>query len=357
MKTKIFSKLVLIALTTLSLSANALEIPNELGAPKATESAETYKVIYGSVKVENDLQRVIVTVPNTKGPHPAFMLIGGLGCYSVDFSGAGPHIESYKKIIEFMAQRGFVTMRVEKTGMGDSKGKPCAEQNFDRELAGFVAGAKALKSYSFVNPERVSIFGHSIGGVIAPLLIEQVPVHAAIVMGTLAERWYDYDRTNNIRQMYLANMTSQQITAALKTHDLVAKEYFINKKTPDEILKMYPDGASYMQFPAHYTYMQQLADLDLETSWKKSEAKVFMILGKADFIGSQWEEIEKFSKNINEVRQVKIQTENMASLDHFFRNPNTWAESFYNITLLGAPLIFQDQFLVNLENKIPELKD
>ena len=356
MKTKIFSKLVLIVLTLTGLVANALEIPNELGAPKATETAASYKVIYGSVKVNQDLQRVIVTVPNSKGPHPAFMLIGGLGCYSVDFSDAGPHIESYKKIIEFMALQGFVTMRVEKTGMGDSQGQACAEQNFDRELAGYIAGIKALKSYSFVNAERVSIFGHSIGGVIAPLLIEQVPVHAAIVMGTLAERWYDYDRTNTIRQLYLSGATAPQVASEIKIHDLVAKEFFINKKTPAEIKKVYPNGAHYLEFPVHYTYMQQLADLDLATSWKKTDAKVFMILGKADFIGSQWEEVESFSQNINEVRTQKIQTENMPSLDHFFRNANTWAESFYSVSLMGAPLVFQDNFLTNLANKIPELK-
>ncbi|AZZ37476.1 hypothetical protein CIK05_11955 [Bdellovibrio sp. qaytius] len=359
MNIKKISKLICICLILTAVNAPASEessIPNELGAPKAYETSADYSVQYGSVKVANELQRVIVTIPNKTGPHPALLLVGGLGCYSLDFSGAVPTVDAYKKIIEFMTKNGFVTMRVEKTGMGDSKGQACAEQNFDRELAGYVAGLKALKSYNFVNSDRVSIFGHSIGGVIAPLLIEQVPVHTVIVMGTLAERWYDYDHTNNMRQLLLSGMTPEQVTNEMKIHDYVAKEFFINKKTPAEILKVYPQGKFYLEFPAHYTYMQQLADLDLAKNWVKSSAKVFMLLGNGDFIGSQWPEIQKFNSGINKTREVKIQAEQVPSLDHFFRNADSMAESFYNISLAGTPLVFQDKFLDVLASKIPEMK-
>lgn len=356
MNVKNISKLICIIVILTGANSLAAVIPNELGAPKAQETSADHTVQYGSIEVAGELQRVIVTVPKSKGPHPALLFVGGLGCYSLDFSGAGPHIESYKKIIEFMSKNGFVTMRVEKTGMGDSQGKPCAEQNFDRELAGYLAGLKALKNYSFVNADRVSIFGHSIGGVIAPLLLEQASVHTVIVMGSLAERWYDYDRTNTIRQLYLAGYTAEQVAQELQIRDYVAKEFYIGKKTPDQIKQVYPAGAAYLEFPAHYTYMQQLADLDLNVSWKKSSAKVFMLLGKADFIGSQWPELQSFSKDINQTRAVKVQIEEVPALDHFFRNANSWAESFYNVSLTGQPLVFQDEFLNVLANKIPEMK-
>ncbi len=356
MNVKNISKLICIVVILTGVNSLAAEIANELGAPKAQETSADHTVQYGSVNIAGELQRVIVTVPNSKGPHPALLLIGGLGCYSLDFSGAGPHVESYKNIIEFMSKNGFVTMRVEKTGMGDSQGKPCAEQNFDRELAGYLAGLKALKSYSFVNADRVSIFGHSIGGVIAPLLLEQVSAHAVIVMGSLAERWYDYDRTNTIRQLYLAGYTAPQVAQELQIRDYVAKEFYIGKKTPDQIKQVYPAGAPYLEFPVHYTYMQQLADLNLNPSWKKSSAKVFMLLGKADFVGSQWPEHQSFSKDINQTRAVKLQIEEIPALDHFFRNANSQLESFYNVSLAGQPLVFQDEFLNVLANKIPEMK-
>lgn len=355
MSTKFLSKLISVAIIFLTQASFGEQIPNELGEPKAVEASADYSVQYGSIRVANDLQRVIVTVPKGSGPHPAFVLIGGLGCYSVDFAGAGPHIDSYKRVIEFMAKNGFVTVRIEKTGMGDSHGQACEEQNFDRELAGYVAGIKALQTYSFVKADRISIFGHSIGGVIAPFLMEQVPVHAAIMMGTLAERWYDYDRSNTVRQLKLAFTPQEQFSVEMEKHDHVAKEFYINKKSPEQILKEYPQGADYLQFPAHYSYMQQLADLDIEASLKKSSAKVFMLLGKGDFIGSQWTETQSFAARINMVREVKVQTENVESLDHFFKNANSWIQSFYNINK-GKPLVFQESFLSLLETKFVEMK-
>src|SRR5438270_686022 len=77
-----------------------------------------------------------------------------------------------------LTRAGFVTMRVERGGMGDSQGPPCMSPAVDlqAEVRGYVAGLKALKEYPFVDAKQVFIVGLSIGGVEAPLVAEQVPV-------------------------------------------------------------------------------------------------------------------------------------------------------------------------------------
>lgn len=308
-----------------------------------------YEVLTSSVQVGSVQKKLIVTRPTSPGPHPALLLIGGLGCYSLDFSGPGPHVESYKKIIELAADRGFVTMRVEK---GDS----CLQQNFEQEVQSFEKGLEVLKSYPFVKNDRIMLFGHSIGGVIAPLLAEKIPVHSVVAMGTLAEKWIDYDKTNTIRQMYLANMPTDQILKEMTIHDKAMHEFFVNKKSPQDILKTMPEAASYMQFPVHYTYMQQLADLDMAKTLKKSNADVVLLYGEADFIGSQWPELERFAADINKERATPIQIQKIPALDHFFRNAETVYESFYNVSFSGQPLVFQEKFLTVLEVQLEKLK-
>ena len=59
---------------------------------------------------------------------------------------------------------------VDKPGCGDSEGGPWTEIDFMTELDGYRQGLKALKASPFVDPEHVFLFGHSMGGVMAPLL-------------------------------------------------------------------------------------------------------------------------------------------------------------------------------------------
>lgn len=61
-----------------------------------------------------------MTRPKTPGRYPAVLLVGGLGCYSLD--GELMRDAGYGPVLKTLLQHGFATMRVEKTGEGDSEG-------------------------------------------------------------------------------------------------------------------------------------------------------------------------------------------------------------------------------------------
>ena len=89
-------------------------------APMALEQQADYDIDYGSVDAGGSKCRVIVTRPRTAGKHPAVLLLGGIGCYSLDGLLRGPEPrDSYGKILDVLTRAGYVTMRVEKSGMGD----------------------------------------------------------------------------------------------------------------------------------------------------------------------------------------------------------------------------------------------
>ena len=79
---------------------------------------------YAAVTLEDGSRlRTIVSVPTTAGRHAAVMLIQGGGCGSVDVPMApdtGP-----AGLLRPLASHGYVTMRVEKSGVGDSRGPAC----------------------------------------------------------------------------------------------------------------------------------------------------------------------------------------------------------------------------------------
>src|SRR5947207_4751674 len=131
-------------------------------ASPAQESTPDLDILYRSVTIEGASYRVIVTKPRTQGRFPAVLLIGGLGCYSLDNLNSD---NPYYQLLYGLTRKGYVTARVEKNGEGASQGPPCDSPQSDLQLAvrRSVAGLNALASYDFVDRDKVFVLAHSIG--------------------------------------------------------------------------------------------------------------------------------------------------------------------------------------------------
>jgi len=128
--------------------------------------------------------RTIVSIPDDRSRHPAVMLIGGGGCGSIDVPTA-PDV-AIPGLVRTIAAQGYVTMRVEKSGVGDSRGPACDAIGYTQELDGYRAALTALKRHPSVDPERVFLIGISLGGLFAPVLANESSPRGIIVYGTLA---------------------------------------------------------------------------------------------------------------------------------------------------------------------------
>ncbi len=139
---------------------------------------------YGSVvSLPGVRLRTIVSVPTTSQKQfPAVLLIQGGGCGSIDtpFS----PLTAQPGLMHFLGSRGFVTMRVEKSGIGDSQGPSCASIGYKEELAGYQAALKALRSNPAVDRKRIYLLGVSLGGVFAPILAAETKVAGISVWGS-----------------------------------------------------------------------------------------------------------------------------------------------------------------------------
>jgi dienelactone hydrolase len=86
-------------------------------------------------------------------------------------------------LMHTIGSQGFVTMRVDKSGVGDSQGPPCDSIGYKEELAGYKAALSSLRSHPSVNPDRIYLLGISLGGVFAPLLAADTKVAGISVYG------------------------------------------------------------------------------------------------------------------------------------------------------------------------------
>jgi dienelactone hydrolase len=152
-----------------------------------SEQMQNATVSYESVEVQPGVRlRTIISVPVVPSTerYPAVLLVQGGGCGSIDTPIGRPFAQP--GLMHAIGSRGFVTMRVEKSGVGDSQGDPCASIGFKEEFAGYRAALAALRSHRAVDPSRIYLLGISLGGVFAPLLAGDGQLAGIIVYGTLS---------------------------------------------------------------------------------------------------------------------------------------------------------------------------
>jgi len=284
--------------------------------PKQTETSDDHDIIYSSVLSGNNHLRTIITRPKGGGTYPAVLLIGGVGCYSIDNTTI-PEILSIKMWADSLTKNGFVTIRVEKTGMGDSKGTPCSECDFHNEMKGFLSGLMQLKSLPYVDKRNIFIAGFSIGGVIAPLIAQQEPVKGIIVYGTVGRNWLEYEIDNSLRQQLLENRPADSVDQYMRSEYIRLYGLFVEKKAPEQIMKDHPETTpNFFQYPMGIAYFQQVADVNIRELWMNTKTKVLALHGSSDFVSSATEH-QVIAETVNHYHPGNATYIEIAGADHW----------------------------------------
>ncbi|XVJ59433.1 MAG: alpha/beta fold hydrolase [Tepidisphaera sp.] len=288
------------------------EVELSLSLTQASERIEGSTVEYGSVAVPAGYRlRTIVTRPEKSplardGRHPAFLYVQGIICQSIDRPNIPEAADT--RIVHEFAKAGFVTLRVDKPGLGDSEGPPCSEIDFQTELQGFSAALRQLAAMPEVDPERIYVFGHSMGGVIAPYLSAEVPVRGTVVYGTLVRTWFEYQLENVRRQAALSPGVSEaDVTDAVLAETRQSSTVLVDKKTLGDAWNRWPE----LRQPAQGTmldenhiatrgmaFFHQLQDLNLARAWQNSTGAVLAIYGEYDWVTSLHDH-EKIASIVN----------------------------------------------------------
>jgi fermentation-respiration switch protein FrsA (DUF1100 family) len=123
-----------------------------------------------------------LTVPNGKGPFPGMVLVHGSGPNDRDETVGA--VKVFKDLAEGLASHGIVVLRYEKrTKQYPGKMKGLAKMTVADETVDDAAKAAALlRTQAEVDPNRVYVLGHSLGGYVAPRIAEEDGKLAGLVI-------------------------------------------------------------------------------------------------------------------------------------------------------------------------------
>ena len=252
--------------------------------PRPFETSSGATILYRSITAGGSRRRTIITHPQSPGRHPAVLIVGGLGCYSLD--GTLNESRGYGPILAALVKDGFVTMRVEKTGEGDSEGPTCTDSKATAELeaGGYSAALDALRSYDFVDPKEIFVFAHSLGPLLASLALPGKKVCGVIAAETIGRSWFEYTQENLRRQSSLVGEPLDQVDADVRAHVRCAYHFYLQHKSSDEVVKFGNTCKDMIASNAGMSdaYMQQIGDISLAKQWKQIEAPVLVIYGTSD---------------------------------------------------------------------------
>jgi pimeloyl-ACP methyl ester carboxylesterase len=295
------------------------------------ETAPGIDFIYDAVATPTGLRRIIMTSPQVPavGRRPAVLLIGGIGTYSVDYSFDPDHdvAEPYRRLLAALTRRGFITLRVEKSGVGDSEGPPATEVDLEGELAGYVAGLKMLKARAEVDPERVFILGKSIGSVEAPMAAAREPVRGIVVMQGVGTTWMEYELVNARRQLELEGIAPAAVAERMALKEWALHRLLIEGQSRAELLAERPAAASVLQYPASDAYLRQVAALNLPALWAQLDVPVLVIYGNADFITSEADS-RAILEDVNRAHPGRGELRIIDHMDHYLTDAADQVTSF-----------------------------
>lgn len=270
-----------------------LQSANGTITPRLSEVAEDLDVTLDEFPFQEGYIRTIIKRKkgSARQKQPVVYFIQGVSCMTLGYL---PSVDAYRYATDLLARKGYAVYMVEKPGMGDSQGTaPCSEIGFDTELAAFQKGYDKLLTYDWADKDNIFIFGHSMGGIVAPLLAEHYKPKGVVVYGTVLRTWSDYMVDILRDQRTLHGLDFAEANADLKNFREVFHQYFFNKKTPDQLISENPaakqqftdmlhyDGKGHI-LGRHVSYWQELNDKNLYRAWKNTDAHVLAIYGEAD---------------------------------------------------------------------------
>ena len=300
------------------------------------EQSAIADVQYDWVKFRKGFLRSITRKPKGQTNLPCILLIPGYGCGSIE-----NYSTSYNgKLITEWLKAGYAVVTIEKSGLGDSYNcEPCSEVDLVTDIESFDAGYKYMEQLPFVDKDNLFIWGHSMGGIIAPEIAKLHHPKGVMVFGTTFRPWSEFLlEMHRVQKPLLENLSYQETETFTRKIQKIYYEFFVLRKTREQLLQNpeykelviselgYKEGSSDM-WGRHWAFWPQIDSLNLAQSWQALTCPVLILHGASDYESCSIAEPQLIKAAVNAAHPGNATMVIVPQLDHFMMKSENWEEA------------------------------
>lgn len=306
------------------------------GVMRPYEQSDIADVQYDWVKFRQGYLRAITRKPKGKTNLPAILLIPGYGCGSIE-----NYMSSYNgKLLTEWLKAGYAVVTIEKSGLGDSYNcEPCSEADLIADIESFDAGYVYMESLPFVNKNQLYIWGHSMGGVVAPEVAKRHNPKGVMVFGTTFRPWVEFLlEMHRVQKPLLENMNYKDTEDFMRKIQKIYYEFFVQKKSPVELYQNpeykdlvaselgYKPGSN-DQWGRYWRFWTQIDSLNLAVSWQSLNCNVLVLHGETDYESCSIAEPILIKNTVNAAHPGNATMIVVPQLDHFMMVSRNYEEA------------------------------
>ena len=302
-----------------------------------TREASVGEVIYGEVAYRGGFLRSIVHRPTGVTRAPAVFFVQDMSCNSIDYAEQPYH--PFKQLVDGLVRAGYAVCRVEKPGVGESEGTAdCSRTNFDDEVDAYTNGLRTFKKYDFVDSSRVFLFGHSVGGMAAPLIANKVRVKGMAVYGTVAKTWFEHLIDLQRKRSAIEKVPFDVIEENVRVLTPFYYEWLVENKTINALLQnpQYEAIMTAKNNPLQYeqgkfsgragSYFPTLNQKNLTAAWGSAGLPTLALHGEYDIDGGGADNAKTIADVVNERSPGRAQHKVVPKTEHNFTKFASMAE-------------------------------
>jgi uncharacterized protein len=296
-----------------------------------------------------------LTLPEKSGKHPVIIMITGSGPQNRDEELLG--FKPFKVIADYLTRNGIAVLRYDDRGVGGSTGKSTSESTTEEFSTDVLAAVDYLKTRNDINIQQIGLFGHSEGGIVAPLVAsksadiafiicmagtgvtgeEIVTEQSKLIMQANNTSDEDIEKNQNVLKKVFTAIKNNSSFDEIKDEIKKSLEEEYNKMT-DEQKKTIPDKEEYFKSTVdaqikqiNNPWFKYFTTYDPKPSLKNVKCPVLLLFGELDLQVPPHQNKEPMEKALKEGGNTNFKTIVFPKANHLFQSatngsPNEYAK-------------------------------
>ena len=199
-------------------------------------------------------------------------------------------LEPTFQLIDYFTSHGISTLRIDRSGLGDSEGPHPSAVDLNAELSMWQAGLRYFLSRSA--GQRRCLFGRSLGGILAPLVAKQQPIDAICVWGTSSLNWHEASLESVRHQRILHGQSGEALERVMRSVEQLQQLVYLAGLTPAAARLAHPELTNvsvheYQNDLVHdrtHLFFHQLQQQDLPGAWTGFRGDLLAVHAQYDTI-------------------------------------------------------------------------